>query len=127
MSFLLDDYLIISTSTKFAKKTISVQTGFYDSLDSHLKQELISEAMLSDYSFVYYFDLASLIKKITGTKMFMTAKPFAMMASKGKLTGEDIDSVIDILDDVSLFVNTYKMSDEAIGESLMYIKIEGLQ
>lgn len=125
--FVVDDYLVISSSTKYAKKTITVKKGLFDSLDSHLNQELISEAMLSNYSFIYYFDLASLIEQITKTKMFMAAKPFAMMASRGKLTGEDIDSVIDILNDISLLVNTYKMTDEAIGESLMYIKIEGLQ
>ena len=124
--FVIDDNLIISSSAKSARKIISLEKGLRDSLDSYLIQELEEEAVLPDYSFLYYFDLTALINKITQTNLFKSARPFAMMASKGAVTGEDIDSIIDVLNDISLFVQTYKMSEDGLGESLMYIQIEGL-
>lgn len=125
--FVLDDYLVISTSSKFAEKTIFIQKGFNDSLDSRIGKEAISDLTLSDCSQIYYVDPAALISKITETKMFMAAKPFAVSASQGKVTGDDIDSLIDIFSDISLIINTFKLSDQSIAESSMYIKIEGLQ
>jgi len=124
--FVMDDKLIVSSSFKSAKQIISLEKGFRDSLDSYLTQELEDEAILTNHSFLYYFDLGELINKVTQTNMFKSAKPFVMMASKGKVTGEDIDSIIDVLNDISLFVQTYRMSEDSVGESLVYIKIEGL-
>lgn len=124
--FVMDNNLVISSSLESARKIISLTRGFRNSLDSYLAQELEDDAMLADHSFLYYFDLAELINKITQTNMFKSAKPFAMMASKGKITGEDIDAIIDVLNDVSLFVQTYKMSENGVGESIVYIQMEGL-
>jgi len=125
--FVLDNYFIFSSSQGAARKTIAMQKGLYDSLGERLHRELSDDTIVSDYSFIYLLDTAELIKRITGTKMFETIEPIAVMASKGKLTGEDIDSIIDVLDDVSLLVNTYKMSEDGIGRTRAYIQIEGLQ
>lgn len=125
--FVIDNYFIFSSSEGVARKTIAIQKGLRDSLGEYLQRELSGDMIISEYSFIYFFDLAELVKKITKTKIFGIAKPFIPMVGKGKLTGEDIDLGIDVLGDIALFVNTWKMSEDGIGKSRIYIQIDGLQ
>ncbi len=124
--FVLDDYFIFSSSELATRETIAVDKGMASSLGAYLDQELPSGAIVSDYSSIYMIDFAKLIKSITESKVFGFVKPTVTMASKGEVTGGDIDSIIDILDDISIFVNTYEMSEDGIGRSCVYLGIDGL-
>lgn len=124
--FVLDDYFILSSSEGAARKTIATDKGLASSLGAYLDQELPSSAIVSDYSSIYMIDFARLIKGITETKVFGFVKPTVTMASKGEVTGGDVDSIIGILDDISMFVNTYKISEDGIGKTCVYLGIDGL-
>lgn len=120
--FVLGKYIIISPTLSFTKKTIDV----YKELDVSLNSKFDRKKMFFPNSFILYFDFSTAVKKFTQTNLFRFFRSGVPMFSKGTISSQDIDSIVDILDDISLITQSYRMSEEGVGEGLFSIKVEGL-
>ena len=67
-----------------------------------------------------------MIKSIAETKMVKFIKPTVGFFTRGKIMPSDVDAVIDVLDDINIFTQSYRISRDGFGEGVMYIGVKGL-
>ncbi|MDD5070302.1 MAG: hypothetical protein PHV17_06195 [Candidatus Omnitrophica bacterium] len=72
-----------------------------------------------------YFNLQELVSQLTQTEIFATAKPMLPMFSRGSVTADQLDALIDILSDISIITQKSKANELGV-ESLMSVTVEGL-
>lgn len=124
--FYLDKYLIISLSFNDLREMANVSEDSYDSFASYSEREYLTEKMLPSYSTLYFVNFSGLIEKIRETMIFKMLIANVAMKSGGKISVSDVDSIMDVLDDISLSVQTTSASGDESVEGMFYIQIEGL-
>ena len=124
--FIIDNYVVISSSLSGAKNIIDTQKGDQDSLAKRFVQDFGKDKILPSSIFASFLDFDSLIEKLMQTTVISTYKPLVPMFTQGAITEQKLDEVIDILDDIHSITMTGLMSEDETSESLIYIEIEGL-
>lgn len=124
--FVLDRYAVISSSLGFTEKVIRVHNGRHDSLANYFNSKFGDDRIFTSNSYILFFDFDRMVRKITRTGAFNFLKSNVSLFSKGEISAKDLDALIDVIDDISLFMQTYRLSEDGTGEILNYIKIEGL-
>lgn len=123
---ILDKYIIVSLSTRLTQKIIDVYKDKGDSLSSNLDFKFIQNEMPPDYSNIMFFDFERLINNIRTLKFFnMFIDNLTMNAPRG-FSKKDLDSILNVLSNISSYSFTNKMIDSDTMESSCYIKIKGL-
>ncbi len=124
--FIVDRQCVISSSFSFTKNIINnfknrgklSKTAFIYSFDS--------ERIFPKGSYVSFLDFATVIRNLAQTKIVKFIKPTVGFFTQGKIMSGDVDTIIDILDDISIFAQAYHISEEGCGEGIVYLGIEGL-
>ncbi len=124
--FNFDKYIIVSSTLDATKKMIDVLNSQYNFLSRYSKNELMEDNLSLPYSYIYIVKLEDIIEKIIQTKIFNMGKMYVPMVSQGKLSGTDINLIVDILKDIPLFMGRQRLLEGDIIENMKYIKIKGL-
>ncbi|MFH1772159.1 MAG: DUF3352 domain-containing protein [Candidatus Omnitrophota bacterium] len=122
----INNNLVISLTEKSVKDMVDVYTVSIPSLDKTIVDDKLSLGMLDNYSVLYYFDINKFIKQLTETGAFKSFSPFIGMASGGKANADDLNQILDIIDDLGVFVQTSRFKNDGIAESIFYVQMEGL-
>ncbi|MBN3040724.1 MAG: DUF3352 domain-containing protein [Candidatus Omnitrophica bacterium] len=124
--FVLNDKCIISSTTDHAKKIIDTSKQSSNSLENNLDFSFDPNKILKGSAATLIVKFADLIDAIAQTKIVNFAKPSVALFSQGKVTTNDIDDIIDILDDISIIAQANDITADGTGSGLFYIGIEGL-
>ncbi|MCK5493795.1 MAG: hypothetical protein KAJ14_11860, partial [Candidatus Omnitrophica bacterium] len=124
--FNFDKYIIVSSTLDATKKMIDVRNSQNNFLSRYSKNQLMEDNLSLPYSYIYIVKFEDIIEKIIQTKIFNMGKMYVPMVSQGKLSGTDINSIVDILKDIPLFMGRQRLLEGDIIENMKYIKIKGL-
>ncbi|MCX5703011.1 MAG: hypothetical protein NT066_00705, partial [Candidatus Omnitrophica bacterium] len=123
---ILDKYIILSLSPVLTKKAVDIYKNKQGSLSSDFSFTSVEENILSDYSNIFFFDVARLVNDIQKNESFKNLKAGLYKNKKAEASTEYLDSVFDILNSITACSFTNRMIDSGIMESSAYIKIRGL-
>jgi len=124
--FLLDDYLVISSSLHFSQNALKIKSGQGESLAAFLNSGAITKNIISDNSYLALLNFKELIQSIARTQVFTMARQNVTMMTQNTITQDDLNTLIDILDDITLISYTYNLNKPNVGEIICYMEVEGL-
>jgi hypothetical protein len=126
MFFIIDRQCLVSTSFDFSKKMINnfknsdniSKTAFVYSFDP--------KRVFPQGSYVFSLDFSSLIDNLAQTKLFQFIKPTVGFFTQGRILSQDVDIAVDILNDVDIIAQAYRLWGPNRGEGIIYVGIDGL-
>ena len=123
---ILDKYIIFSLSLPITEKIIDIYNTKRGTFSSNFDFESVQANLPSDYSNIMFFDFKNMIKNITRSRFFINLQPYLIKNPKKDFSKEDLDSVLNVLSNISNFTFINKLLDPDTIESSLYIKIKGL-
>ncbi len=121
-----DKYIVIAASLETAMKILDVRNSQYNFLNRYSGDEFMKGNLSLPYSYVYIVDFDDMVQKIIETRIFNMAKMYVPMITRGKLSAVDINSIVDVLKDISLIMGTQRLLEGGVIENIKHIKIKGL-
>lgn len=123
---ILDKYIVFSLSPTLTERIIDVYKTKGNSFSSNFEFESNQDNILPDYSNIMFFDFNKMLDDFKSTKFFSSLQSQLSKGPQKNLSKNDLDSVLNLLSNISMLIFTNRKVDLDIIESFSYIKIKGL-
>lgn len=123
---ILDKYLIFSLSPNLTMSVIDVYKNKQETFNSNYAFESTRDKAPANYSNIIFFDSKKFIDNLKSTKFFSLLEVQLSRNTQKYFSKQDLDSVLNLLSNISVFLFTNRKLDAQTLESLCYIRIEGL-
>ncbi|RJO64652.1 MAG: hypothetical protein C4540_03005 [Candidatus Omnitrophota bacterium] len=125
---IIGKYAVFSYSPALTKKVIDAYLKKGNSLMSNFEFESMQSRLPSSYSSIMFFDFKKLLDEVKETMLFRQLYLTLPEKTKAKnsFSQETVDSMLNILGNIGVFVSTTRSIDDVTVETSGYIKIKGL-